>query len=82
VGFTVFDEYDVMARPQYKPTADARNSVEVWTALGHRQRTIAIRLGLSEKSLRKYFRDELDHGAESVQAAMNAVRSKRRNREP
>jgi hypothetical protein len=53
-----------MARPAYKPTDDDRRLVKSMAAMGTPHDDIATKIGIrSPKTLRKYFRDELDMGA-------------------
>jgi hypothetical protein len=49
-------------RPEYEPTADQRALVENAAAFGLTQTDIAEQLGIAEKTLRKYFRDDLSGG--------------------
>lgn len=52
-----------MAREAFAPTDELRRIVTLMTSYGIKQEDIATELGLrSPKTLRKYFRDELDHG--------------------
>jgi AraC-like DNA-binding protein len=50
-------------RPEYVPTADQRALVVSASAFGLTQAEIATQLKISEPTLRKHFRDELDGGA-------------------
>ncbi|MGD0302450.1 MAG: hypothetical protein ABSE86_35695 [Bryobacteraceae bacterium] len=52
-----------MARPPFQPTDEQRRTVRSLAAFGTRQDDIAIILGLSPRTVRKYFRQELDRGA-------------------
>jgi hypothetical protein len=52
-----------MARKAFTPSQEQRNLVTVLSSYGIRQEDIATEVGLrSPKTLRKYFRRELDHG--------------------
>ena len=51
-----------MPRSRLVPTDEQRRLVKSLSAIGTRQGDIARRLGLTEKTLRKYFREELDSG--------------------
>src|SRR5580704_6102982 len=52
-----------MARTPFKPTAEQKRLVKVLSSYGIRQGDIATEVGLrSPKTLRKHFREELDHG--------------------
>jgi hypothetical protein len=50
-------------RPEYEPTAEQRALVESASAFGITQAEIATQLRISEPTLRKHFREELDGGA-------------------
>ncbi len=53
-----------MPRPRLKPTDEQRRMVKAMIAMGIRQENIASLLKIrSPKTLRKFFRDELDRGA-------------------
>lgn len=52
-----------MARKAFQPTEGQRQLVKVMSAYGIRQEDIATEVGLrSPKTLRKHFREDLDHG--------------------
>ena len=53
-----------MARPAFTPTNDQRAKVRSMAAMGIRHDEIALKIGIrSAKTLRKYFRTELDLAA-------------------
>lgn len=53
-----------MPRPQFTPTAEQRNLVKSLAAVGIPHEDIARKVGVrSPKTLRKYFRTELNEGA-------------------
>ncbi len=53
-----------MPRPRFVPTEERRRTVMAMSGYGIKHKAIATVLGLrSEKTLRKYFRKELDRGA-------------------
>src|SRR5215469_5839474 len=53
-----------MARPRLQPTDEQRQKVKALSAMGTPQEQIANMIGCrSQKTLRKYFRKELDAGA-------------------
>jgi len=53
-----------MARPQLNPTKEQRDIVKSMAAMGTPHQDIALKIGIrSPKTLRKYFRQELDLGA-------------------
>jgi hypothetical protein len=52
-----------VARKAFKPSEEQRRLATVMSAYGIRQEDIATEVGLrSPKTLRKHFREELDHG--------------------
>jgi hypothetical protein len=52
-----------MPRSRFTPTEEQQRQVKSLAAIGTKQTVIAQRLGIrSEKTLRKYFRQELDSG--------------------
>jgi hypothetical protein len=52
-----------MPRPKLKPSDEQRRLVKSMAAMGTQQEHIARKIGIrSPKTLRKYFRDELDFG--------------------
>lgn len=63
-------------RPPYKPTDDDRRSVELMTACGLNQTQVARQLGdggISENTLVKYFREELDTAVDKANVKMAAT---------
>ena len=60
-----------MPRPKLKPTDEERALVKHLAAVGTPQNQISKRLRIrSEKTLRKYFRDEIDLGAMEANASV------------
>lgn len=51
-----------MARPVFQPTEEQRRQVKALAAYGNKQEEIATLMGISMRTLRKYFRQELDRG--------------------
>jgi len=51
-----------MARPSFEPTEEQRRQVRMLAAFGNRQEEIASLVKVSDRTLRKHFRKELDHG--------------------
>ena len=51
-----------MPRSRFVPTDEQRRQVKSLSAIGTKQSATAQRLGITEKTLRKYFREELDSG--------------------
>jgi hypothetical protein len=49
-----------MARNPHEPTKGTRDTVTLHTLVGTRQEVICQILGISEKTLRKHYRNELD----------------------
>lgn len=62
-----------MARKPHRPTTRIRRMVRLATAGGIVQRDIAGALGIDEKTLRKYYADEIDNGAAVANAAVVAA---------
>src|SRR6266849_5864770 len=53
-----------MPRPKLNPTEEQRRMVKTMAAMGGKQEEIAMKIGIhSPKTLRKYFRNEIDQGA-------------------
>ena len=52
-----------MARPPFQPTEQNQKQVKTMAALGFRHDDIATIIGITPKTLRKHFRNELDCGA-------------------
>ena len=50
-------------RPPYQPTPEIARQVETMTGFGIRQEDIAIALDIHSKTMRKYYKRELDTGA-------------------
>lgn len=51
-----------MARPSHAPDAFQRRQVEALAGYGVPETGIAAMIGVDAKTLRKHYRDELDHG--------------------
>jgi hypothetical protein len=51
-----------MARPSHKPDPDLRRQVEALAGFGIPEADIAGLIGIDPKTLRKHYRQELDHG--------------------
>ena len=52
-----------MSRPSFEPTEEQRRQVKLLTAFGNTQQQVASLLKVSDRTLRKHFRAELDNGA-------------------
>ena len=57
----------------FEPTEDDRRTVRALSGYGVPQESIAIHLGIDAKTLRKYFRNELDRG--SVEATAKVAQT-------
>jgi hypothetical protein len=63
-----------MPRPKLNPTVEQRLQVKALAAVGITQEDIARKIGIrSEKTLRKYFREELDLGAIDANASVGGA---------
>src|SRR5919106_4078938 len=51
-----------MARPSHKPDPELRRQVEALAGFGIREADIAGLIGIDPRTLRKHYRQELDHG--------------------
>lgn len=59
--------------PPFEPTEDQRRTVRAMSGLGVPQPDIAIHIGIDPKTLRKWFREELDRG--SIEATTKVAQS-------
>lgn len=66
MGVTPFPEQRRFVR--FQPTPEQRRKVEAYAAVGLPQEQIALVLDIDTKTLRKYFRKELDRGAAEATA--------------
>ncbi len=57
-----------MGRPEHEPTADQRLLVEALAAYGVKHDLIARMIGISDETLRKHYRNELDFGLANITA--------------
>jgi hypothetical protein len=55
-------------RPSHKPTKETRQKVREHSMVGTPQELIADILNIDEKTLRKHYREELDHGLAEANA--------------
>ena len=62
-----------MRKPPFVSTQKQRDQVETLTGLLIPQETVARFLEIDVKTLRRYFRNELDHGRERVIAKLKGV---------
>jgi hypothetical protein len=65
-----------MARPSHKPTPVVQRQVEAMAGYGVPEAEIAGVIGIDPKTLRKHYRDQLDHGhtKANVRVAENLYR--------
>lgn len=59
-----------MAPPRFKPTDEQRKQVESMCAYGIPEHAIAELIGIDDKTLRKYFRHELDTATHRANSAV------------
>ena len=59
-----------MATPAHQPTKESRKSVKAMSAYGIPQDDISIAVGITGKTLRKHYRDEIRGGAIRANAAV------------
>lgn len=59
-----------MSRNTHKPTTEMRAQVEALSGYGVRQDEIALYLGIDPKTLRNYYRDQLDKGTTKANVAV------------
>jgi DNA invertase Pin-like site-specific DNA recombinase len=57
-----------MSRPRFEPIDPQRQLVKSLAAYGIGQEEIARKIGVSAKTLRRHFREELDRGATDANA--------------
>ena len=57
-------------KPEHVPTKATRDTVSMHALVGTPQETIAGVLGIDAKTLRKYYRDELDHALAKANATI------------
>lgn len=62
-----------MTRKAHKPTAETQQMVRDHATVGTPQETIADLLEIDAKTLRKYYRTELDHSAAQANAAIGGA---------
>lgn len=62
-----------MSRVPHAPTIATKNLVEMHARVGTRQEVIADLLEIDEKTLRKYYRKELDHSLAEANAQIGGA---------
>lgn len=60
-------------KPPYEPTREARELVKLHAMTGTRQELIADIIGIDPKTLRKYYRDELDQSKARANATIGGA---------
>lgn len=69
----MIDEMDTGGRPPHEPTKQTRELVSLHATMGTDQETIADLLGIDPKTLRKYYRAELDQSLAKANATIGGV---------
>lgn len=62
-----------MSRKSHEPTPAQRQLVQLHATIGTHQTVIADILGIDEKTLRKHYREELDHAAAQANATIGGA---------
>ena len=62
-----------MSRNPHKPTSASRQLVQLHATIGTQQHTISDILGIDDKTLRKYYREELDHAMAQANATIGGA---------
>lgn len=57
-------------RPSHEPTEESRKLVSMHATVGTNHETIAAIIGIDDKTLRKHYREELDHAMAKANAAV------------
>lgn len=60
-------------KPPHEPTHNTRELVKLHSTMGTAQETVADILGIDAKTLRKYYRTELDHSLAVANATIGGV---------
>lgn len=60
-------------KPPHEPTRATRELVQLHAMVGTRQETIAEIIGIDPKTLRKYYRKELDHSKAKANATIGGA---------
>ena len=67
------EEKPVSGMPPHEPTRATRDLVQLHTMVGTTQETIASIIGIDPKTLRKYYRDELDQSKAKANATIGGA---------
>lgn len=62
-----------MSRNPHKPTRESRQLVQLHATIGTQQHVIASILGIDAKTLRKHYREELDHAMAQANATIGGA---------
>ena len=62
-----------MSRKPHEPSPASRQLVQLHATIGTQQNTIADILGIDDKTLRKYYREELDHASAQANATIGGA---------
>jgi hypothetical protein len=62
-----------MGRPPHEPSKESRQLVQLHTTIGTPQKVIADILGIDDKTLAKYYREELDQATARANAAVGGA---------
>lgn len=62
-----------MSRPPHEPTPASRQLVQLHATIGTTQAVIADILGIDDKTLRLYYREELDHASAQANATIGGA---------
>lgn len=63
----------VSGMPPHEPTRATRELVQLHTMVGTTQEALASIIGIDPKTLRKYYRDELDHSKAKANATIGGA---------
>ena len=64
---------NTMSRNPHEPTPASRQLVQLHATIGTQQHTIADIIGIDDKTLRKYYREELDHAMAQANATIGGA---------
>lgn len=67
------EDKPVSGMPPHEPTRATRELVQLHTMVGTRQEVIASIIGIDPKTLRKYYRDELDQSKAKANATIGGA---------
>ena len=62
-----------LTKPPHEPTAETKQLVQLHATIGTPQKDIARVLGIDPKTLRKYYRDELDLASAKANATIGGA---------